>query len=101
MSEWVALRTFANDDDGAVPELIEAGGVYSRAPQINYARVAGEAGRDLVDGEHVVECPRCGQRFADTEEDTAESHRNLHFDGDEDAPSICKQMPTRRPTRVK
>ena len=32
MSEWVALRTFANDDDGAAPELIEAGGVFHVRP---------------------------------------------------------------------
>jgi hypothetical protein len=64
--EFVANTTFANDEDGDAPSLIEAGGVYHRRPYINYARVCGEAFRALRAGEHVAECPRCGQRLAET-----------------------------------
>ena len=94
--EWVALQTFGNDEDEDAPGLIEAGGIYPARPQMNYARVSGRAFREMVPNERVVLCPRCGQRFAATEDGTAESHRDLHFDGDDACPSICLGMPTQR-----
>ena len=90
--EYVALQTFSNDEDESAPGLIEAGGVY---PRMYYARVVGKAWRALQPGEHVALCPRCGHRFAETGYGTAEAHRDLHFDGDEDIPSICRHMPAR------
>lgn len=87
MAEWVALDTFAPE-----PMFYEAGGVYDHKP---YTGRGGDV-REFVPGEYVVTCPRCGQRFAATEDGTAESHRDLHFDGDEDCPSICRHMPNPR-----
>ena len=82
-SEWVALLTFSDEDGG---------GVYPDEPQ----RKAAIGARELAGREHIVVCPRCGYRFAATEDSTAESNRDLHFDGDEDIPSICRNMPSRR-----
>jgi hypothetical protein len=83
--EWVALMTFAPDD-----MFYETGGIYDHEPRCSYTK----GGRPLETAEHVAECPRCGHRFAATEDGTAESHRDLHFDGDEDIPSICAQRPS-------
>jgi hypothetical protein len=83
--EWIALETFSPDE-----MFYEAGGVYSHRP------IGHGSTRRLEPGEHVALCPRCGQRFAVTDDGTAESHRDLHFDGDRDIPSICKDMPPRR-----
>lgn len=85
-SEWVALETCAPGE-----MFYEAGGVYTHEPQASHGRIA----RPLDADEHVALCPRCGHRFAATEDGTAESHRDLHFDGDEDIPSICRNMPPR------
>ena len=74
----------------------EAGGVYDHEPYCKHMTGA----RELTPGEHIATCPRCGHRFAATNDGTAESHRDLHFDGDEDIPSICRNMPTRRPQLV-
>jgi hypothetical protein len=93
-TEWVALQTFANDEDENAPGLIEQGGVYAVRPHMNYARVPGRAFRELVPGEHVAACPRCGQRFATVEDGTAATCRDLHFDGDDDIPSICAHAET-------
>jgi hypothetical protein len=80
--EWVALSTFSDEDRGM---FYETGGIYSHEP---YCR--GMAGaRELVPGEYEVACPRCGQRFATVDEGAAEGNRDLHFNGDEDIPSIC------------
>jgi hypothetical protein len=93
--EWVALLTCVSSSDPDVNAMMwEEGGIY---PDSNRPRnSAMEAAREFQAGEHVAACPRCGQRFAATPEGTAESHRDLHFDGDEDIPSICRYMPTRR-----
>src|SRR6187401_640179 len=91
-NQWVALQTFAPDD-----MFYEAGGVYDHEP--DHGRVAGPAVRQLQPGEHLAACPRCGQRFAATDDGTAESHRDLHFDGDEEIPSICRNMPARQRDR--
>jgi hypothetical protein len=87
--EWVALLTFSPDNG----MFYEAGGVYEHEP---IGRTPGRPSRLLRPGEHVVSCPRCGQRFAATDDDTAESNRDLHFDGDEDIPAVCRNMPARR-----
>src|ERR1019366_3650435 len=84
--EWVALTTFAPDD-----MFYEEGGVYDHKPHCNFTVGA----RKLEQGEHVAVCPRCGHRFAATKGGTAESHRDLHFDGDEEIPSICRNMAPR------
>jgi hypothetical protein len=93
--EWVALFTcVASSND----MMWEEGGVY---PDTNRPRnSAVEAARPLKDGEHVAVCPRCGQRLAATENSTAEANRDLHFDGDEDIPSVCRNFPTRRDFHV-
>ena len=94
-TEWVALFTFTDQDAGL---SYEAGGVYSHEPpHCDFAQRSRELRRD----ERTVLCPRCGRRFAGTFERTAEEHRDRHFDGDEDIPSICQRMPTRRPKLVK
>lgn len=88
---WVALETWVNEATGM---FYEAGGVYPDEPT---AKGGSQEYRELEPaGEHEALCPRCGHRFAATEHGTAESHRDLHFDGDEDCPSICRNMPTRR-----
>jgi hypothetical protein len=91
MQEWVATFTFT-EETRAGDRLIEAGGVYTLKPSCKWT----EGARRLVDRERVVSCPRCGQRFAETQEGTAEENRDLHFDGDADIPSICAHMPARR-----
>lgn len=88
MAEWVAIMTFVDEHAGM---FYEEGGVYDHEPHLSWT----EGARRLVNGEHEASCPRCGQRFAGTDTGTAESHRNLHFDGDEDIPSICRNMPAR------
>jgi hypothetical protein len=88
-SEWVALMTWMDDASGM---FYEAGGVYPDWPHCQFTTDA----RKLEPGEHVARCPRCSQKFATVEEGSAESCRNLHFDGDEDCPSICVNMPPRR-----
>ena len=94
MAEWVATATFTDEHAGM---FYEDGGIYDHDPAANCRGRGGEA-RELIEGEHTATCPRCGQRFAATEDGTAESHRDLHFDGDEDIPSICRNLPTQRPT---
>jgi hypothetical protein len=82
--EYVALGTFSSPmDDG---RLYEAGGVYDH--DVQSARCCGM--RPLEPGEHIVSCPRCGQRFAYCDDEgTAEDCCDLHFNGDDDIPSIC------------
>ena len=88
--EWVSLETCAEQDgDG----FWEAGGIYAAEDVRHYTRRS----RELEPGEHVVACPRCGQRFAAAEESTAEACRDRHFDGDEDMPSVCRDWPARPP----
>lgn len=84
--KWVATMTFAPED-----KFYEEGGVYGHEPRCSWTAGA----RKFVVGEHVAECPRCGQRFAETES-TAEANRDLHFHGDADIPSICRDMPDLR-----
>lgn len=87
--EFVALMTFVDEYAGM---FYEAGGIYDHPPQCK-----GMAGaRPLQPGEHVAVCPRCGQRFATVEDGTAEANRDVHFDGDEDIPSICRNYPPRQ-----
>lgn len=86
-SEWVASGTYSRGE-----MFYEVGGVYGHRPLVSW----GTTSRPFVPGEPVALCPRCGQRFAATEGGTAESHRDLHFDGDDVTPSICRNMPTRR-----
>lgn len=76
VKEWVAETTC--EERGM---LIEAGGIYPH-------RRIGRARRH-DQGEAVATCPRCGQRFAATEDGTPEENRDLHFEGDADIPSIC------------
>jgi hypothetical protein len=85
--EWVALETFTKGDT-----FYESGGIYAHKGHVRYMN----SGRPYEPGEHIAECPRCGQRFAATDDGTAESHRDLHFHGDDDVPSICLNMPTGR-----
>jgi hypothetical protein len=93
--EWVALETFSAWGEGEL--LYEEGGVYSHEPMGNTGR---RSSRELTPGEHEAICPRCNQRFASTVEGTAKTHRDLHFDGDEDIPSICRNFPPRRHLRA-
>jgi len=81
--------TFADEDAGM---LYEAGGVYDHEPHCKGL----EGARPLQLGEHVAVCPRCGHTFASVEEGSAEDCRDMHFDGDEDIPSICRNLPPRR-----
>jgi hypothetical protein len=85
--EFVALLTFAPDD-----MFYEEGAIYSHEPHCSHSKGA----RELAADEHTANCSRCGQRFAATEDKTAEANRDLHFDGDEDIPSICLNFPVRR-----
>jgi hypothetical protein len=86
---WVCGSDYGTDDG----TLWEAGAVYvGRVPDVP----GGAETRALDPDEPVVECSRCGQRFAATREATAEAHRDLHFDGDADLPSICAHLPPRR-----
>ncbi len=85
--EWVTLMTFSTKEHDA---FYEEGAIYDFEPECSWTTGA----RPFVAGEHVVACPRCGQRFAATA-NTAEANRDLHFDGDEDIPSICRHLPTR------
>lgn len=90
--EWVALLTCVASSDDPHAMMWETGGIY---PDSNKPRNSAiKAAREFHAGEHVAVCPRCGQRFAATDEGTAESHRDLHFDGDE-IPSICRNLPAR------
>src|SRR5437879_168772 len=91
--KWVALTTFVDDDAGM---FYEAGGVYDHEPH----NKAFDGARTLQPTEHLTVCPRCAHQFAATDENTAEAHRDLHFDGDADIPSICRQLPTQRPRLV-
>jgi hypothetical protein len=84
--EWVALMTFAPE-----PMFYEEGGVYDHKPDCGRG---GEV-RPLDPSDRLVACPRCGQRFAGTDECTPEQNRDLHFDGGEDCPSICRDFPAR------
>jgi hypothetical protein len=87
--EWVAVTTFVDEYRGM---FYEEGGIYDHKPRCKFT-----AGRRLLDpNESTAVCPRCGQRFAVTEESSAETNRDLHFDGDEDIPSICRHLPARR-----
>jgi hypothetical protein len=86
---WVALLTWSDDAAGM---SYEAGGVYPDEPRCGWTR----GSRELELGEFVALCPRCGQRFAATAESTAKVNRDRHFDGSQDLPSICRQMPARR-----
>ena len=74
----------------------EGGGIYDHQPHCK----EGGGGREFVAGEPTAVCPRCGQRFAASDDDTAEGNRDLHFDGDQDIPSICRHLPTQRPRLV-
>ncbi len=84
--QWVALLTFVAEAKGK-DMFYEEGAVYDHEPPCK--STAG--GRRLESGEATVVCPRCGQLFATTDE-TAEDNRNLHFNGDEDIPSICLHL---------
>jgi hypothetical protein len=81
MNEWVALDTFLARDD----RFYEEGGIYEGTPLVPTEAVT----RPLRSGERIVRCPRCGQRFAGTDEGSPEANRDLHVNGDEDCPSIC------------
>jgi hypothetical protein len=85
-SEWVALLSFVDESAGM---FYEDGGVYDHEPRSKAHR----DGRRLEPGEHLAACPRCGHRFAQTEDGTAEEHRDLHFNGDDAIPSICRNFP--------
>jgi hypothetical protein len=87
--EWVALFTFSEDDPGM---FYEEGGIYDHEPRCKFTA----GGRPLDRNEPIAVCLRCGQRFATTEESSAEANRDLHFDGDEEIPSICRHLPARR-----
>jgi hypothetical protein len=91
--EWVALLTFSDEDSGM---FYEAGGIYDHEPPCRWTL----GGRELQSDEPVVACSRCQRRFAATDDGSAESHRDLHFDGDADCPSICRGLPTRRDFKV-
>jgi hypothetical protein len=80
--QWVAVMTFYDERANV---LREAGAVYQDRPY----NKAFEGARLLVDGEHQVSCPRCGQRFVTVEDGTAEELRDLHLNSDEDMPSVC------------
>jgi hypothetical protein len=89
-TEWVALTSFANEDDNErpfMPHLIEEGGVYPR--EARETRVGGPRFRPCLPDEPTVACARCGRRFVATEGSTAAQNRDLHMNGDEDIPSIC------------
>lgn len=88
-TEWVATETFVDECAGM---FYEAGGVYDHEPQ----NKAWRAARELGVGEHQAICPRCDMRFVATDDQTAEQNRDLHFDGDDDCPSICRHLPMRR-----
>jgi hypothetical protein len=90
--KWVALDTFTHGD-----VFYEAGGIYDHTRRVTYMNT----GRPYEPGEPIAVCPRCEQRFAATEDGTAESHRDLHFNGDTDVPSICLNPPPARPRLIK
>ena len=92
--EWVALETWGVE---YADMFYEVGAVYTDEPICHW----GTRARKLEPTEHVVPCPRCGLRFVATVSGSAESHRDLHFDGDKDCPSICRGLPTMRPRLVK
>jgi hypothetical protein len=82
MDEWVTTITFV-DDSGI---LREVGAIYAEKPRWKARSPARPL--DLL-GEVIAVCSRCGQRFAATDDATAEENRDLHFNGDSDVPSIC------------
>jgi hypothetical protein len=84
MSEWVSNDTYANHVEPGLPTVVETGGVYKVQPRLGW--------RLLTEGERLAVCPRCGQRFAATEENTPEANRDLHFLGDDAIPSICVRV---------
>ena len=92
MTLWVALTTFEgrakyNSRESVVEGVFfEEGGIYAHEPSASWGTLA----RELVPGEHEAACIRCGQRFANSDESTAEANRDLHFYGDADCPSICR-----------
>ena len=86
-THWVALSTFVDESAG---KFYEASGVYAQ----RLRQSARHVGRPLDPAEDVATCPRCGHRFASTDEDSAEEHPNLHFNGDDDIPSICAEALT-------
>ena len=81
MADWVATNTWV----GSKGVFYEAGGIYDHVP----SNSAFEAARPLAAREPEAACPRCGQRFAGTDEGTAQSHRDRHVDGDQGCRSIC------------
>jgi hypothetical protein len=88
MKNFVAQMTFV---DESADMFYEEGGVYDH----HFRSKFGKASRPLTATELTATCPRCGQHFAATESCSAESNRDLHFDGDEDCPSICLNFPAR------
>jgi hypothetical protein len=82
--EVVSLSTCAEEFRYHPSGLREAGGIYPTT----FKRTPPDF-RELAPGEPIAACPRCGWRFAATEDGTAETHRDLHFHGDEECPSIC------------
>jgi hypothetical protein len=85
VSEWVAVMTFVDESESG-EMFYEAGGIYSHKPHCKWT----EGGQLLTPDEHEAVCPRCGQRFAAAAGHSAEANRDLHFDGDEEIPSICR-----------
>lgn len=86
--DWVAVMTFVDEDAGM---FYEAGGIYDHEPRCKFTAGA----RPFDRSEPIAACPRCGQRVAATEDSSAEENRDLHFDGDEDIPAICRHLPER------
>ena len=86
-THWVALSTFVDESAG---KFYEAGGVSDQ----RLRHSARHVGCALDPAENVATCPRCGHQFASTDEGTAEEHRDLHFNGDDDIPSICAEALT-------
>jgi hypothetical protein len=82
--QWVATETFVNEERGM---FYEEGGIYAHRPENKAFRAA----RRLEPDEPEAVCARCGQRFVATVQ-TPEANRDLHYYGDEDCPSICRDM---------
>lgn len=89
MPDYVALQSFVDD---VAAKFYEEGGVYPEAPPSWRLIGLGDAIRLRQANDHVASCPRCGHLFAASGDGTAESNRDLHFDGDEDSPSICAHL---------
>lgn len=79
--DWVSLETCGEGDS-----FREEGGIYAGPPKRNPGH------RTLDASERQAACPRCGRRFAASEEMSAEECRDLHYHGDEDLPSICANL---------